>query len=216
MKKLFILTAFVLMLSACMFTIGSAMAAEENNVPATESYRICVAGVGKICVKADSAELRFGIQCREKQLDVSRKGAIKIYNDVLEKLSEAEGVQKDSSDIIYINTYPVNENGLSAFETNMEFFIRIKGIDGCEKVIETATNSGITRFNGIQYMLENPDAAYIKALGEAKKNAQEKVNGLESGMVLREIIETGAWHYCEPCSEGNIIVEARINAVYSK
>lgn len=153
-----------------------------------------VDGEGTVSVKPDIALVNVGFVVQDLSVVTGQKKANEVINNTTTALKALGITEKDIKTTAY-NIYP-NYNYLNGKQTlngytiNIGMIIKVRNFDLLNRVVDSATASGINQISGISFDVENKDDATNIARKEAVKSAKDKAQKLASlaGIKLGRIV----------------------------
>lgn len=214
MKKsiMFLSLILVCVLMCGLVSTNTFVTTKNAHARSFEGEKIVVVGKGEIEVDPDAVKVSFGLRCRGESLQAGQTKMREIVENVTNKIKE---YNKDTN--VYINyssSYPVYENGLLAYEFDCCMIAKSNDINNVNGLVDAVVNAGATSVHSVNYLLENKEDAYIKALIEAKQNAENKVKAIYENAILRGLKEEAVYNYCEGSRCEKIKIQAKVNACY--
>ena len=153
-----------------------------------------VTGEGSVSVKPDIATISMGIVVQNPSVTEGQKKSNEIINRTTNDLKALGVSEKDIKTVSY-NIYPnyTYDNGkqsLNGYNINIDLSIKVRDFELLNKVIDTATASGVNQVGGVSFDVEKKEEATNKARAEAVRLAKEKALRLSSlaGLKLGRIV----------------------------
>ena len=209
MKKNFTILSLILIFALifCNFSTSNVnIYAEEE-----QTQFITVLGKAEIEVSADNAELCFGIK---NLVNTFQEGQQKI-NDFIDNFSVCVKEIDENANIYitYSSCHPVWQNGVQGYVYNCNIKVLTTCLDCIDKIINCASENGVSSFCGVKYKLNNKEETFNNALNLAKQNAQQKVNSMYNDNNLMELYEVNISTFNQG-ENGNLKICACVKAKY--
>ena len=147
---------------------------------------IWVTGQGEVSVEPDIAVLSLGIESEGKSVAAARDRAAAAMNDVMDTLS-SNGVADKDIQTQYFNIQQVRrwdreteEEVVTGYRVTNTVTVTIRDIEKVGTIIDAVTDAGgdLTRINGINFSIDDPDEYYEEARKEAVADAKKKAEQL--------------------------------------
>jgi uncharacterized protein YggE len=157
---------------------------------------IWTSGEGKIYVTPDVAVITLGVESQESSVATAREEAAKAMADVIAAV-EALGVEDKDIQTQYFNIYQTTRwNGdkeeVTGYRVTNTVVVKVRQIEKAGDVIDSAAVAGgdLTRVNGINFTVDEPQAYYEKARDKAFDYAKAKAQQLadKAGVKLGDVI----------------------------
>lgn len=188
------------MLSGCGTTSVPAGAIQtEGTVEVSSSTKsdstVMVSSIGKITVIPDMAELTFGVDTEDTDVEYAQEKNSRETEKVIEKLKDLgidEKSIKTSGYDIYTQ-YDYDDDGksrVSGYTVSTMLTVSDIKVEDAGHIISQCVKAGINSMNGISYSCSGYDEAYKEALAKAVKGASEKAEVLAeaSGKKLGDVV----------------------------
>lgn len=188
------------MLSGCGTTSVPAGAIQtegtvEVSSTAKSDSTVEVSSIGKITVIPDMAELTFGIDTEDTDVEYAQEKNSRETEKVIEKLKDLgvdERSIKTSGYDIY-SQYDYDDDGesrVSGYTVSTMLTVSDIKVEDAGHIISQCVKAGINSMNGISYSCSGYDEAYKEALAKAVKAASEKAEVLAeaSGKKLGDVV----------------------------
>ena len=143
---------------------------------------IWVTGTGEVMAVPDIAELSLGIEARADTVDEAQTQASETMHDVMEALKD-NGVAEKDIQTQRFSIYPVTkwikdedkEEIIGYRVTNM-VTAKIREVDKVGVIIDAVAKAGgdLTRIQGINFSVDDPEPYYEQARDKALKDAKNK------------------------------------------
>lgn len=168
-----------------------------NSVTTTKDESFSVDGEAKINTVPDQAEIRMGINLKEKTVKEVQDKVNTITKDIKDQLANLD-IDKNNIKTEDYSLYPeynwTDDEGrkTTGYTINSNLVVTIKDFDKLNKAVDLATQAGANQISGIQFTLSDEKQAEIEkqARKEAIANAKEKAKELAdlANMKLGRII----------------------------
>jgi uncharacterized protein YggE len=155
-----------------------------NSVTTTKDESFSVDGEAKINTVPDQAEVRIGINLKEKTVKDVQDKVNKITEEIKTKLTDI-GIDKNNIKTDDYSLYPeynwTDKDGrkTTGYTINSNLVVTIKDFEKLNKAVDLATQAGANQISGIQFTLSDKKQAEIEkqarkeAIADAKEKAQE-------------------------------------------
>lgn len=166
-----------------------------------ESEAITVGADGTFDAEPDTALVQFNIGTQEKQLKDAYERARRAADQVREVL-KSNGIDPSSAQVSSFQVAPIYDYKSSgkrkavAYRVNSSVTVRLKDFDKVAPLAESFSQIDVTEQQSVDYILENPDSAKVKAVEEATRRAKAnaeaaaRVGGRQLGTLLRASVDT--------------------------
>ena len=203
----------IALLTVCAFMLMFSQ--KIDNVSAQTNCEDCVAviGFGEYCATPDTAEINFTLVSNNSSVDELFSQTNQKLEDIKNAVAEID--QEASNNIVkkHSSVYPVFHNSSVCYEHRVTFELKTTNLDVVDSIIVKLNNSGAYYYGDVCYTLSNTSEAYINALKDAKQNAIDKANALQSGLVLDKLIEESVF-CCTRSDSSSICIQARVKAIF--
>lgn len=155
----------------------------------TETTGISVTGEGKVAVVPDQVLLTLGIDSQEATVELARQRAAEAMDRVLAAL-KAQGVAERDIQTRRLSITPVERADRDGrvrregYRVTNDVLARLRTVDRAGAVVDAVAAAGgdLTRIQGIQFAIENPEnvreQAREKAMADARTRAQQVARGM--------------------------------------
>lgn len=161
------------------FTLSTQAMAELN---ATSQPRtIHVSGTGKASAVPDKADLTLSVEIQAKTAEAARARAAEVM-DALIKAVKREGVADKDIQTRSLSLYPTYSpdiaNKITGYQLANQVSVSIRDIDKTGDIVDVAVKAGgnATRVQGINFSLDDANAALTEAREKAYANAKSKAD----------------------------------------
>lgn len=159
----------------------------ELRAPVTSPLTISVSADGKVSTPPDIATLSFGVATGRQ---ATAKAAIDNVNKSMAKILDAvkkAGIpEKDiSTQSFWLNPVYDYNNGMQVprgFEANQSLSVKVRDLDKVGEVLTAATDAGANQAGGVNFSIDNPDAAQAEARELAIDAAEKKARDLAKSL----------------------------------
>ena len=156
--------------------MNPALAGTQNQL---QPRSIHVNGMGKVAVKPDKADLVLSVEVQAKTAEAARNQAAKAMAELIKAVKSQEVADKDiqtRSVSLYPNYSPDTANKIIGYQLSNQVAVCIRDIDKVSDVIDAAVQAGgnSTRVQGVNFGIDNPESALVKAREFAYANAKLK------------------------------------------
>lgn len=164
-----------------------------NSVTTTKDESFSVDGEAKINTIPDQAEVRIGINLKEKTVKEVQDKVNGITKDIKDQLTGL-GIDKNNIQTEDYSLYPeynwTDSDGrkTTGYTINSSLVVTIKDFAKLNQAVDLATQAGANQISGIQFTLSDEKQAEIEkqARKEAIADAKEKANEL-SGLAQMKL-----------------------------
>jgi uncharacterized protein YggE len=170
----------VLALAACI-TITPPLRAQEQRTPAPTPNTVWVGADGKFDSEPDTALVQFNIAPQEKKLQDAMQKATHLAEQV-RQLLRSNGIDPKDAQFSRFATQPTYDydNGkqrLSGYRVEANISVKLKDFSKIGPISEGLGDLEVTN-TSISYMLENVDAAKIKAVEDALRRTRDEATAV--------------------------------------
>jgi uncharacterized protein YggE len=166
---------------------GSTESGEISNISlSTQQNGIWVTGQGEVSVEPDIAVIRLGIESEDKSVATARDRAAAAMNDIIDTLS-SNGIADKDIQTQYFNIRQVStwdreteKEIVTGYRVTNTVTVTIRDMEKVETVIDAVADAGgdLTRINGVNFSIDNPDEYYEQVIKEAMTDAKNKAEQL--------------------------------------
>lgn len=153
---------------------------------------VWVGADGKFASDPDTALVQFGISAQEEKLQDASQKASQAAEQV-RQLLRSNGLDPKQAQISRFTTQPVYDyknpkRKLVGYQVNADISIKLSDFSKIGPVTEGLSNLDVTN-TSISYLLEDIDAAKVKAVEDALRRARNEANAVaqSSGRTLGEL-----------------------------
>jgi len=167
-----------------------AAAAEQNEK--TDDNILVVSGMGKVSLTPDIAHINAGVETIMEDAREAQDENAKIMNRIIAALKtmgiQDKDIQTSNYSVFVEYDFSGNQRRLIGYRVSNNVRIAIRNIDSVGEVLTAMAEAGANHFYGINFGVENQDAAYKEALKEAIEQAKDKALFIakETGVKLGE------------------------------
>jgi len=166
-------------------------------------------GDSEISAIPDEAQIRLGIEIKNKTIIEAQSEANEIINNIstaIKKLGiDEQNIKTQNYNVSSEYDYTSPGRRLTGYRVNTQILVKIEDFEKLNQVIDTATSLGANQVGGISFNLSEKKQAELKkearkeAIDEAKESAKElaKLAGIKLGKVVN-IIESNGGSYPQP------------------
>ena len=166
---------------------GSTASGEISNINLNSQQNgIWVTGQGEVSVKPDIAVISLGIESEDDSVATARDRAAAAMNDVMATLS-SNGIAEKDIQTQYFNIQQVRtwdreteKEIVTGYRVTNTVTVTIRDIEKVGTIVDAVTDAGgdLTRINGINFSIDEPDEYYEEARAEAMTDAKNKAEQL--------------------------------------
>lgn len=220
------LAAVVMVLGLTGCEQGGTASGEISNLNlSTQQNGIWVSGQGEVSVEPDIAVIRLGIESEDDSVATASDRAAAAMNDVMDTLS-SNGVADKDIQTQYFNIQQVRrwdreteEEVVTGYRVTNTVTVTIRDIEKVGTVIDAVTDAGgdLTRINGINFSIDDPDEYYEEARKEAMTDAKKKAEQLAklANVDLGDATFISENSYYSPVARSGMAVDYDEGASYS-
>lgn len=166
---------------------GSTASGDASNIYlSSQQNGIWVTGQGEVSVEPDIAVIRLGIESEDDSVTTARDRAAAAMNDVMDTLS-SNGIADKDIQTQYFNIQQVRtwdreteKEIVTGYRVTNTVMVTVRDIEKVGTIIDAVTDAGgdLTRINGINFSIDDPDEYYEEARKEAMADAKKKAEQL--------------------------------------
>lgn len=214
MKKPIMIFSFILtlvLMCGLIFT-NTSFTNKKVYAKGLDSGHIIVVGKGEVEAQPDTIRVSFSLKCKAETMQAGQAKMRESIKAVTEKITQ---YNKDA--VVYTNyssSFPVFEGGLLGYEFDSCLIATSPNVEDANGLVDAVVEAGATSVHSVNYLLENKDEAYIKALKLAKQNAEDKANAIYGNLTLKGLKEEAVYNYCEGRQNEKIKISAKVTAFY--
>ena len=157
--------------------------------PSAEATGISVTGEGRVAVEPDQVLLTLGIESQEATAELARQRAAEAMDRVLAAL-KAQGVAERDIQTRRLSIAPVERADRDGrlrregYRVTNNVLARLRTVDRAGAVVDAVAAAGgdLTRVQGIQFTIENPESAREQAREKAMVDARARAQQVARGM----------------------------------
>ncbi len=149
---------------------------------------IWVSGEGKVIVVPDIANLNLGVSSQAATVSEAQSQAAAAMDKIMTALKEA-GVAEQDIQTANFSIYQVtrwddegSQEVVVGYRVNNMVIAKIRDVENAGSIIDKVAEAGgdLTRINGINFTVDNPEQYYAEAREKAMKDAKSKAEQLAS------------------------------------
>ncbi|MBE1554202.1 SIMPL domain-containing protein [Sporosarcina limicola] len=148
-----------------------------------------VTGIGNLSIEPNIAQVQLGVSTENKNLNQAQQENAYVMNQVIESLLELgihrEDIKTASYNIFPQYDYVEGKQSFRGYQVTNVITVKIRNIEQVGNVIDVAVQNGATSVSSIQFMVEDEEMHYQKALSLALKNALAKAQTIAETMQLQ-------------------------------
>lgn len=194
--------ASLLAISFLLFAPGSLIAQDRTGGPLPNT--VWVGADGKFESEPDTAELQFNISAQDDNLQAAYARATKSAEQVRQLLRN-NGLDPKQAQVGMFSVQPVYDyknpkRKLVGYRVDSSISIKVKDFSKVGPLTQGLADIDVTGNQSLSYMLEDMDAAKIKAVEDALHRAHEEAGAVarSSGRVLGELSYASVDTYEQP------------------
>lgn len=140
---------------------------------------IQVNGLGRISIAPDKADLTLSVEVQAKSAEAARDQAAAAMTALIKAVKDSNVTDKDIQ-TRYVSLYPIHgqdaANKINGYQLTNRVSVYIRDISKVSAIIDAAVKAGgnPVRVQGINFAIDNPDAALSQAREKAYANARAK------------------------------------------
>jgi uncharacterized protein YggE len=147
---------------------------------------IWVTGQGEVSAVPDIAIINLGIESEDDSVATARDRAAAAMNDVMDTLT-SNGIAEKDIQTQYFNIQQVRtwdreteKEVVTGYRVTNTVTVTIRDIEKVGTIIDAVTDAGgdLTRINGINFSIDDPEEYYEEARKEAMTDAKKKAEQL--------------------------------------
>lgn len=152
-----------------------------TQVPTTQRV-ITVSGQGQVMVSPDTAQVQLGVQAQGADLATVQQQVNSAMNAVLAALKSAGIPDNQIRTVVYsvsVQRDPkAPDSPITGYQVTHLVQVKVTPVDKVGAVVDAAVGKGANLVNGIQFIVENQDAAERQARQLAMADARNKAEQL--------------------------------------
>ena len=166
---------------------GSTASGDVSNINlSSQQNGIWVTGQGEVSVEPDIAIIRLGIEYEADSVATARDRAAAAMDEVMDTLS-SNGIADKDIQTQYFNIQQVRrwdreteEEIVTGYRVINTVTVTIRDMEKVGTIIDVVTDAGgdMTRINGINFSVDDPDEYYEEVRKEAMTDARKKAEEL--------------------------------------
>lgn len=224
---------------AATIALASPMSAEPHQHD--QPPHVTVSGDAELRVEPDLATITVGVTEEAEDAGAAQAAVNRVGRDILAALTKLE-IADENIQTSRLTLNPIYDHGdrrkplVIGYRASNTVTVRVTDLDLVGPVVDAAVGAGGNEIQGIQFLLEDDEAARLEALGQAVADARAKAEAIATalGEPLGDVIkasEGGARVqpiYQEarmlgfadsaapptPVAEGKVTVRAEVSLVY--
>jgi len=166
---------------------GSTASGEVSNINLSNQQNgIWVTGQGEVSAVPDIAVISLGIESEDDSVATARDRAAAAMNDVMDTLS-SNGIADKDIQTQYFNIQQVRtwdreteREVVTGYRVTNTVTVTVRDMEKVGTIIDAVTDAGgdLTRINGINFSIDDPEEYYDEARKEAMADARKKAEEL--------------------------------------
>jgi uncharacterized protein YggE len=157
---------------------------------------IWTSGEGKVYVTPDVAVLTLGVESQESTVAAAREKAATAMDAIIAAI-KAQGIEDKDIQTQYFNIYQTtrwygDKEEVTGYRVTNTVVVKVRQVEKAGEVIDRAVEAGgdLTRVNGINFTVDEPQTYYEKARDKAFDYAVDKAKQLaaKAGVKLGEVV----------------------------
>lgn len=148
-----------------------------------------VTGIGSLEVEPNIVQIQLEVITENEQLSQAQQDNASVMNRVIEALLELgisrENIKTTSYTITPQYDYVEGKQIFRGYEVRNAITVKITTIDQAGNIIDVAVRSGVNRVSNIQFIVEDEQLHYQRALSLALENALAKAQTMAQTMKLQ-------------------------------
>jgi uncharacterized protein YggE len=201
MKKIVINLTIIFFVLCISFISANNFSFVVNAKTLQNENKITVNGTGEITLIPDVAIIEVGVDSINKKLELAEKDNSEKINKVINILT-ANGIKEEDIKTTYFSVFQKYEYSpnkvFEGYQITNRITFKTYNLDGVGNLVSRLIESGTNVVNGVNFTIEDKEAAYNLALAKAITNAKSKALSLLGNSVnlnIVEIVEDGSMHY---------------------
>lgn len=151
-------------------------AAQEERAKAIQPDTVYVSGEGKFEADPDTAVLDFSVSAQESTSEAAYQRGTKAVEQVRQVLRN-NGIDPKQAEVGFFNLQPVYDyrspkRRLVGYRLNTNVNLKLKDFSKIGPVAQAMSELDVTENQSLNYMLDNMDAAKVKAVEDAFRKAR--------------------------------------------
>jgi len=152
-------------------------AAQEHPAVTAQANTVFVGADGKFEANPDTALVQFNISAQEESSRAAYDRAARAAEQIRQIL-RSNGIEPKVAEISFFSLQPVYDfktpkRKLVGYRVNSNVSIKLKDFSKLAPILQQLADIDVTENQSLNYMLENMDAAKIKAVEDAYRRARE-------------------------------------------
>jgi len=165
---------------------------QMSSLPENTPQDISVQGQGKAYVKPDIATVSLGMKTEGTSVGEITKTNVDSMNKIIKALKDLGIDEKDLQTTQYSITPKYNWTERTGsvpdgYTIDQSILVKIRNFDNIGDVFTIATNNGANMVGGLQFSVDDPEAAKVQARKEAIAEAKQKAYDMAKSAGLRII-----------------------------
>jgi uncharacterized protein YggE len=142
-------------------------------------HSIQVDGLGRISIAPNKADLTLSVEVQAKNAEAARDQAAAAMTALIKAVKDENVADKDIQ-TRYVSLYPIysqdNTQKINGYQLANRVTVNIRDISKVSAIIDSAVKAGgnAVRVQGINFAIDNPEAALAQAREKAYVNARAK------------------------------------------
>jgi uncharacterized protein YggE len=142
-------------------------------------HSIQVDGLGRVSIAPDKADLTLSVEVQAKSAEAARDQAAAVMTTLIKAVKDMNVADKDIQ-TRYVSLYPIygqdSANKINGYQLANQVTVCIRDISKVSAIIDSAVKAGgnPVRVQGINFAIDNPEAALAQAREKAYANARTK------------------------------------------
>jgi uncharacterized protein YggE len=195
-KSIFWIIAFFIAVALLVFVTAAKAQTDAPEDTDQKPRTLSINGSGLISITPDVATINIGVQTESENAQQAVASNNQQSQDLLDALIAAGVADKD----IHTSSFSIHPRqeydergqptGAVTYVVNNTVTVKVRNLDTIGSILDAAVQAGANNINGIQFDIEDRDAAQQQAITAAMDNAQERAEVLaeSAGVELVEIM----------------------------
>ncbi|HEU5336149.1 MAG TPA: SIMPL domain-containing protein [Terriglobales bacterium] len=171
-----------MILGAAALVLAATAAAQEQPAVTAQANTIYVGADGKYESAPDTAVVQFNISAQEETAKAAYERASRAAEQVRETL-RSNGISPKAAEIGFFSLEPVYDyrnpkRKLIAYRVNSSVSLKLKDFAKVAPIVAQLGDMDVTASQTVSYMLENMDAAKLKASEDAYQHARAEATAV--------------------------------------
>jgi uncharacterized protein len=200
MKRSFLIALTSILAIAILSACAAPAVTAGSTRPDLPFRQINASGSGQVFLTPDLAYVTIGVESRSDQVSAAlaenNAQAIAISNTLQEKGVDPKDIQTSAFNVYPQMEYnPMGEVIGNVYVVSNTVFVTVRNLQSLGELLDAVVRAGANQIYGVQFDVENKDAAITEArrlaIAKAKQNAVELAEA--AGIELGELYNVNVW-----------------------